>query len=783
MQPLQFRTSICNLLTATLILFSVEVSASELRIEKILKSGHWQPLASMFKPDIGEQCLRCKGSYIDDRANIERAQSPTDSNLTANADQSDASEGRVTLSGNVSVVQGYRVIGANRVEIDRIEQTVIAEGNISIREPGVALYGDSASYNSLNEEATIHSATFLLFADSLAGSAQALDRDRNGLLSITDGAITYCRPDDPAWYIAAEKIKIDPLSGMGEAWGAKIMTGETSAVFLPWIQFPIGDERKSGLLFPDLGNDNRGGLDVTLPYYINIAPHLDATYSPRMIQKRGVLHQIKGRWLDKYEGLWEITGASLSGDKFSQEARKSRWLMALKQSTRPNDFLRTKVDYTRASDKEYLRELENNTVSAQRETALMQLGSVDLLTDQWVLSVEAQQFQSMAEDIIDNYRKSPQITAYWRGNQSWAGLKPRLKIQATEFDSRVESITGRRYFSELGIDYPRYFQAGYLRASLYQRSLNYLLKGPIDSSDNSPSLRSLVSALEGGLFFERDLTSSHGGVLQTLEPRFAYLRSDYADHQGIPDFDSAELTFNYQQLFRHTRFSGHDRLTDANQVAIGLTTRLIDTRTGKERLSASVGQIFYFKDQRVRLNNADPTLVDEGSALAFQMSAQIGNQWSLRSNWLYDSYDRNFEAANLRVKYRASSGGIFNASYSLREPLAPSVSRPVTEQIGFSFHLPINENWRVFSAIEHSLELNSNVEDMIGVEYDSCCWRFRLLYMNYIDPVKELDLQLDTPRLDRNNALQIQFLLKGMGGFGSRVDNLMHDMIEGFKGS
>ncbi|MEC7517723.1 MAG: LPS assembly protein LptD, partial [Pseudomonadota bacterium] len=294
------------------------------------------------------------------------------------------------------------------------------------------------------------------------------------------------------------------------------------------------------------------------------------------------------------------------------------------------------------------------------------------------------------------------------------------------------------------------------------------------------SVSSWLGRIEGGLEFERDTELFGLSFTQTLEPRVQYLYAGYDDHAGIPDFDSAELTFSYRQLFRNTRFSGYDRLADANQLSLGVTSRLIDTATGKERVSASFGQVINFKDQRVRLKESDAALTDEGSALAFALNVRTSERWSIHSNLLFDSYEDKLDAANVRVGFRPNKDAIVNVGYTLREPPASFAARPVTEQVNTSAYIPINDNWSAFGALRYSLEIGSSVEDMIGVEYDGCCWRVRLIYMSYLDTLRDVDVFIPEPELTRDRAFQFQFVLKGLGGFGNRVDNLMQDMIRGF---
>ena len=749
--------------------------------ERIQARLNWVPLALVKTEDRDERCLKCRGRYEDPLADADRSTPPNQSDLEVSAGDSDITDDTLYFSDDVTVSQGYRTLKAQEVIIDRVEQTVSADGPIEVREPGIVMYGDHITYDSLSERASLSDAEFVMYEQQLYGIAERVTRDANGSLEIEDGQLTFCAPTDPSWLVTAETLRVDPTTNTGEAWGARIDIKGVPVAYLPWVQFPLNDRRKTGLLFPDISSDTRGGLDITAPIYLNLAPNYDATYSPRLIQDRGLVHQLNTRFLGKRTGFWDVSGTYLRDDDLdASDSDNNRWLVNVQQSSDPSARLRTSIDFTKVSDNEYLRDLENNTLSAQRQTALLQRARVDWLADSWLFGLEAQQFQSIAEDLTDNYRRLPQISAVWRGDAKIGPLEPLLKLQAANFDTDVEKVKGQRVYQEVGVTLPLTRDYGFLNSSLMHRSIQYRLKAPDNNQTRSESVSSWLGRIEGGLEFERSTDIFGLPFTQTLEPRFQYLYASYDDHAGIPDFDSAELTFSYRQLFRNTRFSGYDRLADANQLSVGLTSRLIDTATGKERVSASFGQVINFRDQRVRLKESDAALTDEGSALAFALNVRTSERWSVHSNLLFDSYEEKLDAANIRVGFRPNKDAIINLGYTLREPPASFAARPVTEQINTSAYMPINDNWSAFGAVRYSLEIGSSVEDMIGVEYDGCCWRVRLIYMSYLDALRDVDVFIPEPELTRDRAFQFQFVLKGLGGFGNRVDNLMQDMIRGF---
>ena len=779
-----------NPLGASVLLASWSLLAQPLWATELVEVGvipltDWQPLAIVPKAEADLRCRQCSGKFIDPLASVNIDVPPTEADLEVSADDSEVTEGTLFFSGNVRVQQGYRFVTADEVQIDRQNETAVASGQVTLREPGIVLTGAKIRYDSISERADLTDAQYVLHTRQLSGTAQELTRQANGDIDITEGAMTFCAPDDPSWVLQASEITIDPDRGEGQAWGAKLRVAGVPVFYLPWVRFPVDSRRKTGLLFPDLGSDSRGGIDMTQPIYFNLAPNYDALYRPRHIEERGLLHQAQGRWLSESIGYWEASGGWIGDDSKYQDDNPNidsdRWLIHTEHKGQFGAAWRTKINFNRVSDPEYVKDIENNRLSAQRQTALQQLGRVDWLGETWQVRVDVEQFQSLADDIRNDYQKMPQITASYRGGQEWLGVEPIFTTQLSHFESDSVRVTGQRLYTEAGLTMPQRWVSGFFTPTVKYRSVSYELDDFPLLDETSPDAGAMMASLDGGLIFERQTTLGGTSMTQTLEPRAYYLYSEYEQQTGHPDFDSAELTFSYNQLYRDTRFSGHDRIDDANQLSLGVTTRFINNKTGNETLSASVGQIYYLRDREVRLNPFDPDLGEHTSAIAAEMIWSPSSKWQLRSSLLYDTNQNTFDAAYAQASFKPAAHTIFNLGYTLREPPPSLVDRPVTEQANASLYFPINDTWSVFGAYEYSLEASEVVESMAGFEYDDCCWRVRLLYMRYVDTLVGDIVDFNDPNLERESSFQIQVVLKGMGGFGGRVDELLSDMIRGFQ--
>ena len=133
----------------------------------------------------------------------------------------------------------------------------------------------------------------------------------------------------------------------------------------------------------------------------------------------------------------------------------------------------------------------------------------------------------------------------------------------------------------------------------------------------------MLLSLDAGLFFDRPWQFAGRSYYQTLEPRLFYVYVPFRDQSKLPNFSTAEVDFGTNALFRENRFIGGDRVGDANQVTMAVTSRLVEPDSGLERLKATLGQIYYFEPQRVTLDAAAPPQEGSKSDLLALVSGQV----------------------------------------------------------------------------------------------------------------------------------------------------------------
>ena len=747
----------------------------------------WAPISAFSLEQRTLDCRLCQGLYVDPLADEDLSVDPDDADIDASAASTELQGDMVRFSGGVKVSQGYRRFSGDEASVNRDTGEVILTGNVTVREPNVLLQGSRAEILYETGEATLQDSKFVIHSDHLQGTANLLERDADELIHVHNGSFSYCPPGEEDWLIRAKKIDLDLEEGLGTARDAKIEIGGVPVFYTPWLQFPLDDRRRTGFLWPDFGNDSTGGLDITVPVYFNLAPEYDALYSPRYIQERGLNHELKARYMNPYLGYWTVGGTYMnSDDRYKSEVppgqSDDRWLTSVRQAGLLDQRWQSRIDYSKASDVDYMKDLETSSLTAQRRTSLLQMGSLAYLGDDWLVTLDVEQYQSLADDINDVYKKLPQLTVQNRGDGTPFELQPILLSQYSNFGADENVVTGERLYSEGGVAFPMNWSYGFLKPTVKYRQLNYELSDAIVYTDNSPSTGSEMASLDSGLYFDRDFSFAGETLLQTLEPRLYYLYSSYENQDDQPDFDSAELTFSYNQLFRETRFSGHDRIDDANRISAGVSTQFIDTSTGHKLLGANLGQIFYLSDRKVRLAPNAPTLDESSSEIAGDLSFTPNDRLSLRTDLVYDPHAGNVDTGNFLAGYTDDNGTIFNVGYSYNRAQQFYALQAETKQVTTSAFVPLTTNWRLFGAINYSIIDNNAIEEMVGVEYENCCWIIRLLHLRYYDnDTTGFFPDYSDPDLEQEHTTQAQFVLKGMGGFGSRITNILEDMIRGYR--
>jgi len=758
----------------------------------------------------------CKGLYIEtssvkpSEANLDVDKLP----LMMEAQNITVEESnRAILTGDVKVSQGDRSISANSMAYERTTDTATLENTVTIRQPGMLIHGQHAQVSTTQNKGTFDDATFVLQQQNMRGKAESVKQLSATKLELNEGLVTSCEPGDTTWVLEGEKITVDTATSQGVGRNVKLKIGSVPVFYLPYISFPVGKQRQTGFLFPSIGSSDEGVLDASFPYYWNLAPNYDATLTPRFISGRGTMLEFETRHLNKWMRT-ELGMTFLPDDEGSQDrdlqrlidlgeiseeaarphAGNNRWLAQVIQNGGSTKGWYSRANYTRVSDGDYFRDIGASSLAISSETFLDQSFEVGYQLDHWKISSLAFSQQVLLLDIDSPYRKLPQIDIDGRYNfGNWMLAINNRFTQFKHRDSRPDILTGKRFNTDYQLRWEKRSPWGFIAPEVGFKSLHYALDNNdfFDLDQTQFGLGAPQASIDLGLIFEHQ----PGAYIQTLEPRIFYLYRKEKDHSKLfglgpqgnqnINFDTSGRTFTYGQLYRDSRFIGGDRLDDANQVTIGLTTRWQSNRTGEELFNVSVGQIVHFDDRQVTLggslSNED---TEDSSEFASEAIVNLSSRTQMYINSVYDTESQRINRGSAGVHYASQDyQRLFNISYSfLRDQTVqgagPDTRRDI-DQVDLSFTYPVATQWSLMGRANYDFENQQELESFVGFEYNDCCYRLRFLARRWLDSNIANLVDDEDALYDQGIFFEIQF--KGLGSQSKKVSSILNDAIFGYE--
>ncbi len=663
-------------------------------------------------------------------------------------DASKTEEGQA--SGNVELFRLDQHMATEQVLYDPVKEVVTLPGRVDYEDQQVWVTGQEGYYSFTDESGHFSMINYGLTGTSANGSAEYIQLTGGNTTQLHKLNYTSCPGDHPDWQLQARELELKHEEGWGVARGAKLLFKGIPVVYAPYFTFPIDDRRKSGFLFPGLSQTNDSGLEFSVPWYWNIAPNQDATLEPRYFTKRGFM--LTGQ----YRLLTQRTNAKLNFDYMPHDRfrNEDRYHYFLEHNAYPKRRWNSQIILDRVSDDRYFQDFGTNLA----ETSIQFLRSSGTLSGTgryWDFELMADDFQVIDDTITPEnqpYRRLPRLS-YWLDHPlGHSGLFAGLNSELVYFDRNL-GVTGTRLDLYPNIYWSRYSSWGFIKPGVGLRYTKYDLDYHGAPGDESPDRSTPIASLDAGLVFDRTTAK---GDLQTLEPRLFYLYVPYKNQDDLPNFDTAEFTFGYSQLFNTNRFAGSDRQGDANQLSVAVTTNKYDGLTGRSLWSLSLGQIFYFEEQQVQFGDVPPQNPDSSPFLgefawyfSSRFSAVTGVQW----NWQRNEID----VGTIGFSYRGKSGERMRVDYRYR--------RDRVDQVDFRVFWPINESWRILSRVNYSFADNDMLEIQGGLEYESCCWALRTVFRRYL---KDRDG-------DYRDGIYFELNLKGLASVGSDNQQLFGD--------
>lgn len=678
--------------------------------------------------------------------------------LTADRIESTASD-LIEATGQVEVRQAGQNFYANWLRYDTTLNSIDARGKVRMEKADLTVQGDSLKLNLTDYSGMLQHPVYQLPMQKGRGEAERADFLDKERFSLTEALYTTCPVDNDDWFLKVDKLDIDQGRNVGTARNASLRFLGVPILYTPWMDFSLNDERKTGVLAPTIGTTERSGLDVLVPYYLNLAPNYDATLYPRLLSKRGVQLGAEFRYL-----LPEFSGTNrLEYLPSDNVANRSRWSTNLKNSYRLSENTQAGMDFNRVSDDDYFRDL-SNLISVTSQTHLNREAWISTKRDTWNAELRAQSFQTLqdstsATPIVEPYARLPQAKLGMNRVME-NGLEFKLDAEATRFAHPTQT-EGTRVLAYPTLRLPLINSYGFLTPQIGWHSSYYVLD---DSAPKQHISRNLpILSLDSGVTFDRPFRFAGVDYTQTLEPRAYYVYAPYRNQSDIPVFDTSQLDFSYAQMFTENQFIGGDRVNDANQLTFAVTSRFTEAGSGLERLQVTLGQRYYFSAQEVTLPGVAPRTNNATDLLA-AISGQITRDWRIDTAWQFDTQNGTTIRQNLGASYRPGPGRTLNFGYRFIDQ--------TTEQVDLSGQWPLGKRWYGMFRYNYSFQDNKLVEGLAGVEYNGGCWALRGVFQ-----------RLATKENQSTDAFFIQLELSGMGRIGTNPLDVLKQSVPGYRTS
>jgi LPS-assembly protein len=685
-----------------------------------------------------------------------RAADPDDPHINITSDQGKLSRaGDAELSGSVTIQMGQRLLTADQATVDAKNRSIQVKGKVEYLDPTIHVTGRDGAF--ANGAGDFERATFELVDGSGRGAAKDARLHDQTMLDLDGVRYTACPPGNEDWQIKAKRISLDQESSTGTARDVRLDFKGVPILYSPWLSFPVGDQRKSGLLFPSFGSGGKNGTQVMVPWYWNIAPNYDATFTSRWYSARGY------RIDPEFRYLTERSHGVLEAQYLPHDSQRddSRGYYHFLDTTLFEPRTRLLANASYVTDNSYFEDFgsgfENTSV-----IFLNQLAEIRRDTEHWSMVGRTQNYQVIDNQLADDerpYAMLPQIAVAGNWDGLPHGLGTSFNAEAVNF-YRTTGPQGFRVDAEPAASWSTGHRGGYVDATAAWRYTAYALHDTAPDTDNSLSRSLPILSVDTGFVLERP-TGPKQQRLQTIEPRVQYVYIPYRNQDSIPVFDTDTPDLNMVELFRTNRYVGADRVGDANLVSTGVTTRLLDAATGQQYLSATVGQAYYFSNPRVTLPGETPTN-RSSSDLVAEIELDAFKHWNGRFAYQWDPDANQTERSEFGVQYRLASDSVANLAYRYQ--------RDLLEQIDVSAAWPIGTQWHAFARWVYSLSENKTLDQFVGVEYSSCCWAVRVVTRRFVSS--------RTGASDTSLGLQLE--LKGLSSVGVDNEAFLQDAIRGY---
>ncbi len=700
---------------------------------------------------------------------------------------------KVDAFGNVRLIQPVQLLLAKQGSVDVKKKTITVK-NVIYRSV-LAKNKTVVVKNPKTGKTEKH-----LYQLNARGTAKEVDRIKPGIINLKSASYTTCPPGSNVWKIKAGRIQLNNKTGSGYATNMWLLIKNIPIFYFPYISFPINNKRKSGFLYPAISASSRTGASIAIPYYWNMAPNYDMTITLTIMAKRGVFWNDLFRYLTpsgRNKGSFNVSFIPSDSEfrQFQKDSMKewvtrptfnelqnasdNRNAFSWQNQTQFNLHWAGNINFNYVSDDYFIKDFGNNLLDISNNQLLRQ-AKVTYSGEHWTFLGNLQGYQTLhpvdQANVLNQYARVPQFQLNAIYPNEPYGFSYSLNSEFVQFSksqehgSSIKPVTGSRISVRPAASLPLIWPFAYLTPRVQLQMTSYRSHNIANKHEN---IAIPIVDVKSGLYFDRAVNIFHHKYQQTLEPVIYYLYIPYRDQDDFPIYDTAYQSFSYNFMFQNNRFSGIDRIGDTNQATLGVTTRFIDSSSGDQKASASIGEIFYLHRRKVKL--CEPGSVcalsdsdkQNRSPIAADVTYNFNPHWSANAGLTWNTYLTNFNNQNISVQYKPDQSHVVNFGYDyvhggdILTGTPKESPKNNLQQTNISAYWKLNKRWNLMGRWNYNWSHGHAQTFFYGIDYESCCWAVRLIGARTFT-----GLGVDNQN-KFDNTYYIQFLLKGLGNIGS----------------
>ena len=686
----------------------------------------------------------------------------------------------ISYQGDVQLTQGVKYLAADQLTYFKEENRTAAIGNVNFVSGDITLYSDSIEAQLDNDQTTLEQAEYQFHGQGGRGSAQRIYDNGADIYEFKSSSYSACPPGDNTWSLDSTTLYIDNEEGVGRAYNAVLKIKDVPVFYLPYVTYPVGDKRRTGLLFPTYEISDTNGSTITQPLYINIAENMDATLTPIYMEKRGTLLASEYRYLFDI-GSGKMAAEYLDNDRIRNEKRY------LYHWDHDVDFVKNwnfTAEYSQVSDENYFSDIDTE-YGSRSDNQLLQTAKLSYTEHNWNSELEVRDFQILSSDDDDNdtpHKVLPKLAFSAYQPLDWKSLQFDWYSEISHFEHDDNDVyTGTRIHLQPKLSLPLYYDSLFINTELKYMLSFYQQSLPADGlydwyEDLEESTSRYIPSfkIHSGINFERDLTAFNSEYKQTLVPQIQYLYVPYRDQSKIGTYDTTTMQQDYYALFRDNRFSGYDRIADANQITLGISSSFLNAQ-GQEKMRFAVGQNYYITPSKTVLpdDDSESDTVSRSSIIG-EFDVNFSDEYFFHAGIEWDADENKINSANSAFEKRWLYNTYAQINYRYISISEVDDEENLVNQLGSKINWSINGQWTSFASYYYDLEYQHLYESIFGLKYQSCCWSLTIGYDRHMSAYYG-DIDTIAEDYETESSYEINFELTGLGGAGSGSSESMFD--------